>query len=100
MVGSLVGRSGGRSATSPYQPEGEPLLLNEATLSQIPTRADHGTRPRRPCGESSSSPPAERSVKSRVVDELANISTGPDRRALTGRVPPQSPSARQSSVRK
>src|SRR5215831_3016551 len=36
MVGSPVGWWGRRSATSPYQPEGEPLLLNAAALSQIP----------------------------------------------------------------
>src|SRR5215510_4227267 len=36
MVGSPVGWWGRRSATSPYQPEGEPLLLNAAPLSQIP----------------------------------------------------------------
>src|SRR5215468_9386440 len=37
-AGSPLGWLGRRSATSPYQPEGEPLLLNAAPLSQIPTQ--------------------------------------------------------------
>src|SRR5262249_37573959 len=41
MGGSPVGRWGRRSATSPYQPEGEPLLLNAAALSQIPKQPPH-----------------------------------------------------------
>ena len=39
MVGPPLGWLGRRSATSPYQPEGEPLLLNAAPLSQIPKQA-------------------------------------------------------------
>src|SRR5215475_12179524 len=36
IAGSPVEWWGRTSATSPYQPEGEPLLLNAAALSQIP----------------------------------------------------------------